>query len=52
MPISEAKKRSNAAYNRRQDNIMLRPSKGMGQGFARLLRTLEKSVQRIVWIFC
>ena len=30
MPISEAKKKSNAAYNRRQDNIMLRPTKEDG----------------------
>ena len=30
MPTSEAQKRANAAYNRRQDNIMLRPSKEDG----------------------
>lgn len=30
MPCTEAQKRANAAYNRRQDNIMLRPDKAEG----------------------
>ena len=30
MPCTEAQKRGNAAYNRRQDNIMIRPSKDKG----------------------
>lgn len=30
MPCTEARKRANAAYNRRQDNIMIRPSKAEG----------------------
>ena len=30
MPCTEAQKRGNAAYNRRQDNIMIRPSKAEG----------------------
>ena len=30
MPCTEAQKRGNAAYNRRQDNIMIRPPKDKG----------------------
>ncbi len=30
MPISEARKRANIEYNKRQDNIMIRPSKEKG----------------------
>lgn len=30
MPCTEAQKRGNAAYNRRQDNIMIRPTKEDG----------------------
>jgi hypothetical protein len=46
MPISEAKKRSNAAYNRRQDNIMLRPSKEDGARIRKAAADAGKSVQR------
>ena len=46
MPISEAKKRSNAAYNRRQDNIMLRPSKEDGVRIRKAAADAGKSVQR------
>ena len=46
MPISEAKKRSNAAYNRRQDNIMLRPSKEDGARIRNAAADAGKSVQR------
>ena len=46
MPISEAKKRSNAAYNRRQDNIMLRPSKEDGAKIRKAAADAGKSVQR------
>ena len=31
MPCTEAQKRANAAYNRRKDNIMLRPDKAEGE---------------------
>lgn len=30
MPCTEARKRANAAYNRRQDSITIRPSKDKG----------------------
>lgn len=30
MPCTDAQKRASAAYNRRQDNIMIRPSKAEG----------------------
>lgn len=30
MPCSDAQKRASTAYNRRQDNIMIRPSKAEG----------------------
>lgn len=46
MPVSEAKKRSNAAYNRRQDNIMLRPSKEDGARIRKAAADAGKSVQR------
>lgn len=46
MPISEAKKKSNAAYNRRQDNIMLRPSKEDGAKIRKAAADAGKSVQR------
>ena len=46
MPISEAKKKSNAAYNRRQDNIMLRPSKEDGARIRKAAADAGKSVQR------
>lgn len=46
MPISEAKKKSNAAYNRRQDNIMLRPTKEDGARIRKAAADAGKSVQR------
>ena len=42
----EAKKKSNAAYNRRQDNIMLRPSKEDGARIRKAAADAGKSVQR------
>lgn len=46
MPTSEAQKRANAAYNRRQDNIMLRPSKEDGARIRKAAAEAGKSVQR------
>lgn len=46
MPTSEAQKRANAAYNRRQDNIMLRPSKEDGARIRKAAADAGKSVQR------
>ena len=46
MPISEAKQKSNAAYNRRQDNTMLRPSKEDGARIRKAAADAGKSVQR------
>ena len=46
MPTSEAQKRANAAYNRRQDNIMLRPSKEDGARIRTAAADAGKSVQR------
>lgn len=45
MPISEARKRANAAYNRRQDNIMLRPSKEEGARIREAAKAAGLSVQ-------
>ena len=46
MPTSEAQKRANIAYNRRQDNIMLRPSKEDGARIRKAAADAGKSVQR------
>ena len=46
MPTGEAQKRANAAYNRRQDNIMLRPSKEDGARIRKAVADAGKSVQR------
>ena len=46
MPTSEAQKRANAAYNRRQDNIMLRPSKEDGARIRKAAADAGKSVQQ------
>lgn len=45
MPISEARKRANAAYNRRQDNIMLRPNKEEGARIREAAKAAGLSVQ-------
>lgn len=45
MPCTEAQKKGNAAYNRRQDNIMIRPSKAEG---ARIRAAAGLSVQRYI----
>lgn len=48
MAISEAKKRANTAYNRRQDNIMIRPSKEDGAKIRACAAAAGKSVQRYI----
>ena len=48
MAISEARKRANAAYNRRQDNIMIRPSKEVGAQIRAAAAAEGKSVQRFI----
>lgn len=48
MAISEARKRANAAYNRRQDNIMIRPSKAVGAKIRAAAAAEGKSVQRFI----
>lgn len=45
MPCTEAQKRGNAAYNRRQDNIMIRPSKDEGARIRRAAADAGMSVQ-------
>lgn len=46
--VSETRKRANAAYNRRQDNIMIRPSKKVGAQIRAAAAAEGKSVQRFI----
>lgn len=48
MPISEARKRANTEYNRRHDNIMIRPSKEDGARIRASAKAAGKSVQRYI----
>lgn len=48
MPCTEAQKRGNAAYNRRQDNIMIRPSKEEGARIRAAAAAAGLSVQRYI----
>ena len=45
MPLSEARKKANTEYNRRQDNIMIRPSKEEGAKIRQAAADAGKSVQ-------
>ena len=45
MPISEAQKRANIAYNRRQDSITIRPSKEEGAQIREAAKVAGMSVQ-------
>ena len=48
MPCTEAQKRGNAAYNRRQDNIMIRPSKAEGAHIRAAAAAAGMSVQAFI----
>ena len=48
MPCTEAQKRGNAAYNRRQDNIMIRPSKPEGARIRAAAAAAGMSVQAFI----
>lgn len=48
MPTSEAQKRASAAYNRRQDNIMIRPSKERGARIRAAAANAGMSVQAFI----
>lgn len=48
MPCTEARKRANAAYNRRQDNIMIRPSKEEGAQIRQAAADAGQSVQAYI----
>ena len=48
MPCTEARKRANAAYNRRQDNIMIRPSKAEGARIRAAAAAAGMSVQAYI----
>ena len=52
MPCTEAQKRGNAAYNRRQDNIMIRPSKDKGGTIRAAAAAAGQSVQAYVIQAC
>lgn len=52
MPCTEAQKRGNAAYNRRQDNIMIRPSKDKGGAIRAAAVAAGQSVQAYVIQAC
>ena len=45
---SEAKRRANIAYNKRQDNIMIRPSKERGAAIREAAAQEGKSVQAFI----
>ena len=46
---TEAQKRASIAYNRRQDNIMIRPSKEKGAEIRKAAEIAQQSVQAYVW---
>lgn len=48
MPTSEAQKRATVAYNRRKDNIMIRPSKAEGARIRAAAAAAGLSVQRYI----
>jgi len=48
MPISEARARANAAYQKRQDNIMIRPSKEEGAHIRQAAADAGMSVQAFI----
>lgn len=48
MPISEAQKRANIAYNRRQDSITLRPSKEEGARIRKAAEDAGQPLQRYI----
>lgn len=48
MPTSEAQKRANIAYNRRQDSITLRPSKEEGAAIRQAAADAGQPLQRYV----
>lgn len=48
MSCTDARKRANAAYNRRQDNIMIRPSKAEGAVIRSAAAAAGMSVQAYI----
>ena len=48
MACSEARKRANTAYNKRQDNIMIRPSKEEGARIRQAAELAGMSVQAFI----
>ena len=48
MPISEARKRANIEYNKRQDNIMIRPSKEKGAEIRAAAAVAGQSLQAYI----
>ena len=48
MPLSEARKKANTEYNRRRDNIMIRPTKDDGAKIRSAAADAGKSVQRYI----
>ena len=52
MPCTEARKRANAAYNRRQDNIMIRPPKDKGGAIRSAAAAAGQSVQGYIIQAC
>lgn len=52
MPTSEAQKRANAAYNKRQDSITLRPSKEDGGKVRAAAAASGQSLQRYIMQAC
>lgn len=48
MPVSEAHKRASINYNRRQDNIMIRPPKDEGAEIRAAAQAAGQSLQRYI----
>lgn len=45
MPVSDAKKKANAKYNRSMDNIMIRPSKERGAAIREAAKAAGQPLQ-------
>ena len=48
MPVSEARKRANVEYNRRQDSITMRPKKQQGAAIRAAAVASGKSLQNYI----
>lgn len=52
MPVSEARKRANVEYNRRQDSITMRPKKQQGAAIRAAAAASGESLQKYIFTPC